>query len=100
MKAFELSPAAWNDIQGIADYTVAEWGPEQAERYIGSLDEAFHLLAEAPLIGISSTGLAPGLRRLRVEHHVIFYLPLKNGVRIIRVLHERQLPRQVQFLDL
>jgi toxin ParE1/3/4 len=99
LSLFELSPAAWSDVQGIVEYTLEKWGPDQAERYIDRLDAAFRLLADTPLIGVPSGRLAPGLRRLAVEHHVVFYLPLRKSIRIIRVLHERQLPRQHQFLD-
>jgi len=34
---FRLSPAAQVDLDGIFDYTVQQWGLEQAERYTQAL---------------------------------------------------------------
>ena len=48
MAEYRLSPAAERDLEGIWKYTRAEWGLEQAERYIDLLTAVFQVLAESP----------------------------------------------------
>ena len=38
--------------------------------------------------GRSASELSPDLRRLEYESHVVFYVPMAKGVRIVRVLHQ------------
>jgi toxin ParE1/3/4 len=76
----------------IADYTVDTWGPEQAQRYLDSLEACFHRLAEAPRIGRPGDRIGPGYRRIEHEKHVILYRADHDSIFIGRVLHQRMLP--------
>ena len=53
MPHVRLSLEAENDIDLIADYTVATWGTRQASRYLDKLEDTFDLLAKNPSIGRS-----------------------------------------------
>ncbi len=88
----EISEQARQDIHDIGEYTQSTWGDTQADRYVDLIEQSFRLLLNAPLIGTASDTLALGLRRLPVEHHVVFYVAIQSKVRIVRILHERQLP--------
>ena len=44
MTGFVLSPAARTDIEHIWDYTVDNWGVDQAERYVCGIREACEAL--------------------------------------------------------
>lgn len=88
MANFRLTKQAKADLDEIAAYTFETWGMEQALRYIDLLEESCRLLASRPNLGTSAAELAPGLRRHAHQAHVIFYLPEKDGVLIVRVLHE------------
>ena len=48
MGTFSLSHAAKNDLRGIARFTEERWGRAQRRHYLKDLDEAFHMLANAP----------------------------------------------------
>jgi len=99
LNSIEVSAAAQRDMQGIFDYTYENWGREQVELYLGAMESTFRLIAQRPRIGAPSYRLSPGLRRLSVGHHVIFYRQLAGRIRIERVLHERQLPKVSQVLE-
>jgi toxin ParE1/3/4 len=64
-----------------------------AERFLASADASFTTLALNPLIGSPLTLQNPelsGMRKWRVKNFdnvLIFYMPLPDGVSIVRVLH-------------
>lgn len=92
MPAYRLSKLAWFDLMDIADYTVDTWGPEQAQRYLDSLEACFNRLAKAPQIGRSCNRIQSGYSRIEHRRHVIFYRAGGDGIFISRVLHQRMLP--------
>jgi toxin ParE1/3/4 len=59
----------------------------RADAFIDTLDRKFHILAQRPRIGRARDELAEGLRSFPVGRYVIFYLPLPEGIEIVRVLH-------------
>lgn len=54
---YRLSPAAERDLDVIFDYTVRQWGIDQAVSYIEALDAACSTLAHEPE---QAPGQAPG----------------------------------------
>lgn len=70
------------------EYTILNFGLEQAQEYLLGLHERFQTLAQNPMHGRKADQLAPELRRFDYQSHVVFYLPKHDGVRIVRVLHE------------
>ena len=94
MPTYRLSKLARLDLMDIADYTVDTWGPEQAQRYLDSLEACFNRLAKAPRIGRPCDRIRPGYRSIEHEKHVIFYRAGDDGIFISRVLHQRMLPSE------
>lgn len=90
MRSILIRPEAEIDIEVIADYTIAQWGIEQARHYVGDLRKAIERLAVDGLRRAEEAELFPGLRRARSGHHFIFYLIDEERVDVIRVLHERR----------
>lgn len=88
MAEYRLSGRAEADLAGIADYTIEQFGIEQARRYRDELEKCFQSLAEHPKLGHGAEHLTPSLRRFEHRSHVVFYVPQENGVLIIRVLHD------------
>ncbi len=88
MRELRLSRRAAHDLADIADFTIAEFGVEQARKYRDQFRACFDSLLENPMLGRSAGELAPGLRRIRQQAHVIFYLPTQDAVLIVRVLHQ------------
>lgn len=90
MRSIILRPAAEADIDDIADYTLEQWGIEQARHYVGDLRRSIERLAVDGLRRPEETDLFPGVRRARSGHHFIFYLIDDERVDVVRVLHERR----------
>ncbi len=89
MADYSLSSKAAADLEGIYEYTIPHFGLEQARVYLLGLHERFQMLAEQPTQGRTADELAPGLRRVEYQSHVVFYLSKDDRVRIVRVLHQR-----------
>lgn len=92
MTAHRFSELARLDLIEIADYTLNEWGLEQAIRYLDSLDGCFRLIAANPRVGRKCDLLRPGYRRIEHEKHVIFYRAEPDSILIVRILHQRMIP--------
>ena len=99
MCQYRLSKLADSDIAGIADYTIRQFGIQQARRYRDGLETIFRRLAEYPNSGRSAGHLAPGLRRMNFESHVIFFLHDGAGVLIVRILHQRMAFKRHRMTD-
>ena len=82
-----ISRRAAADLTAVADYTIAEFGIGQARRYRDQLQGCFTSITDNPSLGKSADDLAPGLRRIRQQAHVIFYRPGPDHILIVRVLH-------------
>lgn len=79
-------PRALADIAEIWDY-IADDNEERADSFVVSLDGKFQTLAKNPRLGRQRDELAENLRSWPFGRYVIFYVPLKDGVEIVRVLH-------------
>ena len=88
MAVYKLSSKADADLAGIYEYTILNFGLEQARAYLLGLHERVAALAEHPILGRSAQELAPNLRRFEYQSHIVFYLAKKQGVWIVRVLHQ------------
>ena len=87
MVKLKLSRKAETDLSEIADYTIGEFGVMQARQYRDSFQGCFNSLRENPLLGRSARELAAGLRLIRQQAHIIFYLHTQDQILIVRVLH-------------
>ena len=86
MPQVRLRPLADADILESWDY-IAEDSVAAADRWIDRLDEQFRLLATQPMMGRTRDELTPGVRSFPFGRYVIFYMPLDDGIDVIRVLH-------------
>jgi toxin ParE1/3/4 len=88
-----LRPAARRDLLEHFDYLRGEAGVETAVRFLIATEQAINLLAGRPRIGRICGFTGRISNRFRqwplpgFENWLIFYLPLKNGVDILRILH-------------
>jgi len=87
MAELRLSRRAASDLAAIADYTIAEFGIEQARLYRDQFQACFRSLLDNPQLGRSAEEVAPGLRRIRQQAHVVFYRVEQDGLLIVRGLH-------------
>ncbi len=57
---------------------------------IDRIDQAFDMLAENPLAGRARNDLALKLRSFPVGSYIVFYVPVSDGIEIVRVMNARQ----------
>lgn len=66
---------------------IAEDSLDEADRWLDGLDDKLRLWATQPLMGRDRPELLPGLRSLPFGRYVVFYMPVADGLDILRVLH-------------
>lgn len=85
MPSVNKLPQAREDLLEIWRY-IAQDNPRQADRFLLKLEERMELLALMP----KSAPVSRWHKRLRCctyERYLLFYLPLPDGIEIIRILH-------------
>lgn len=106
--SYRLTEAAASDISDILRETTRQFGPVQRRRYAALITRTIELAADQPDRpgSRSREDLAAGLRSFHVEIaarrrgaavHVVYYLREqlehgRDGIAVIRVLHERMEP--------
>ena len=86
MPSVVLRPRALQDLAEIWAY-IAEDSLRQAGIFVAALDREIRELARRPLIGLARPELFADLRSLPFGRYIIFYLPRKRGIEVVRVLH-------------
>ncbi len=93
---FIVRPLARFDLLEAADFIEKAYNLDRVRAFFFAANETFTKLAQQPLLGSPRPHLAaqlPDLRQWRIkgfESYLIFYVPLPNGVEVVRVLHSRQ----------
>lgn len=89
MADYDIAPGVVKDLEGIFDYTISQWGIEQAYRYKGKLSLHFKQIGLGKARTKSFLAKIPALQVSRCEHHYIFHLTRKKQPPlIVAVLHE------------
>ena len=99
MPSFRASALARADLREIGAYTIHRWDEAQADKYLDELEAFCAHLAEGQGVGRACDDVSPGLFGIDYVSHVVFYRPKPYGVRIVRILHKRQLPTLHSFED-
>jgi toxin ParE1/3/4 len=60
---------------------------DAADKLLDTVGAAAALLAKQPLMGRARPELANDLRSWPVGRYLLFYLPLRDGIEVVRVLH-------------
>ena len=95
MAKIKRTPQAKQDLRHHVLY-LAQSNPDIAERFIDNSEATFAQLAVMPKLGKLQTfkpAALAGTRRWFVagfENYLIFYLPIKGGINILRVLYGTQ----------
>ena len=88
--AYILTAEAEADLRGIVRYTRQEWGEAQTRKYLAALARGIERLAMGHDVFKDMSGLHPGLRMARCEHHYIFCLPRDDApALVVAIFHER-----------
>lgn len=96
MAAVYRRPAARSDLIAHYAYLTENAGDTTADRFLNNAEVSFNDLAKQPTMGaplmLRRSELA-GMRKWRVrefDNHLIFYMPHREGISIVRVLHAAQ----------
>lgn len=84
-----LSPKAKSDLSDIWGYTLAEWGIDQAEKYVRELWAVMQELASNPSTSTDISDVRKGYRKTRSGSHVIFFKLIREGIDVVRILHQK-----------
>lgn len=85
----KLRPKAESDLEDIWDYTLSQWGRNQAVTYLQNLKSAVELLADFPEMARLREEFTPAVRLYPVREHLIIYLVNGMDLEVIRVVHNR-----------
>lgn len=89
MATVSRRPLAALDILDVWDHLATD-NPAAADRWVDEIDAALATLATQPMMGRARPELAADLRSFPFRRYVIFYVPLSDGIDVVRVLHNRR----------
>lgn len=85
-RTVNISAAAAEDLKDIWNY-VAQYNETAAGKLIKEIQKKFILLRDNPLVGYEQNRFLVGLRSFILRDYFIFYIPLDDGIEILRILH-------------
>lgn len=88
MASYKLTLQAEIDIEDIWEFTNSRWDKTQAHTYLNKLEKRFIELVNSPDIGKQRYELKGSPMSSHCGRHVIFYRKAKQGIEIIRILHD------------
>ena len=89
---YRLTPDAQADLIEIRQYTIQQWGIDQARKYLSELRRTMYLLAEAPTLGKSRPEVGTNVLSFPHVSHVVYYMVHEQQIVIFAVLHKRMVP--------
>ncbi|MCC7346281.1 MAG: type II toxin-antitoxin system RelE/ParE family toxin [Variibacter sp.] len=88
MAKYLLAPRARRDMVGIWTFSAGQWSPRQADRYIEGILKGVEWVAANPDRGAPCDEIRKGYRKHRVGSHMLFYRQRRDGIVVIRILHQ------------
>lgn len=92
MPKYTLSPNAASSIADISAYTIKEFGPQQAERYMANFRDRFKFLMTHPELGTDRHDIKKGYYCYFEGSHTIYYKVVDDHIAIIDILHQSMEP--------
>ena len=83
-------PKALEEIDRIADHTIAKWGEGQARSYLADIRRKIELAAEYPGMGSEVYGLPASYRKIASDAHFVIYRASETDLTVVRIIHERE----------
>jgi len=92
MENYQITCEAEDEIEGIYEYSILNFGYSIAQDYVFGLHEKFLLIADNPSWGNDYGFIKQGLFRYEYRSHSVYYQLTGEGILIVRVLGNQQLP--------
>ncbi|MCG6867431.1 MAG: type II toxin-antitoxin system RelE/ParE family toxin [Gammaproteobacteria bacterium] len=87
-----IRPRAREDLIDIWRYSFDEWGKAQADKYLAEIEAGIKQLQKNPNLGKNRDDVRTGYRSLRLNQHIVYYVPTPSVIRVVRVLHAQMDP--------
>lgn len=94
MRQLVFHRLAQQDIKKIRQYTIRNWGKNQAKKYLSGLSETIKLIRMNPQIGIQKYEIKQGAFVLHYKSHVIHYQFDNDKMVVVGVFHQSMLPKK------
>lgn len=79
------SPQAEIDVASIWNF-IADDSAKAADALLQRIEGAFDMLAQNPFAGRARDELTANLRSFPVASYIIFYIPVSDGIEVVRVI--------------
>jgi toxin ParE1/3/4 len=89
MLEIRLTPQARSDLDYIWNFTSTQWGLDQAEAYLLSLDQTMRAVAQTPKIGRTIDEIRKGYLLFPSGSHLLVYRLKPDVIEFVRILHKR-----------
>jgi len=89
-KKYNLTLQAEENIKEIWNYSVDQWGEDQAKKYGEQLEHRFEWLADNAHLGKERDEVKEGYLSYFQRKHTIFYREAKDGIEIIGIPHQSE----------
>ena len=96
MGTYRLSEEAKDDLIGIHQFGVREFGVARADDYFWQLVQRFEVLADTPLLYQEVADIRAGYRRSVCGQHAIYYRVEDDGVEIMAIIRSQDLSRRFE----
>ena len=83
------SPQTEIDLTSIYNF-IADDSVKAADAWLKRIENTFDMLAQTPMVGRARDDLSMNLRSFPVGRYIIFYIPMSDGVEVVRVMNSRQ----------
>lgn len=79
-------PLAFYDLAEIWSF-IADDSEAAADRFLSEIESKLVLLSTQPYMGRERKELMTGLRSFPLQRYIVFFLPHRDGIEVVRVLH-------------
>lgn len=90
-----FTPLATEDLQQIWVYIAENAGNEVANKFLLEIKKKCEAIAEFPKSGRLRHEFLINLRSFSFKNYIIFYLPLADGIEVLRIIHGSRDIKQV-----
>ena len=88
------SRLALRDLANIHDWSVAQFGDDQADLYLHQIGATLDRAAKAPGLLRDASSVRPGLMKILTGSHVAYALFAPDTLQVVRILHGRMDPER------
>ena len=90
-----LTPLATEDLQEIWLYLAENTGNETANKFLSEVKKKCETVAGFPEMGRVRHEYLLNLRSFLFKNYILFYLPLDDGIEVLRIVHSSRDIQQV-----